>query len=718
MRTFFITAGVCLLASASQAQGPSRPSGQAEAPDAQELELAPIEVSVEAESEAERKHKSAESVRVVDTKDIQYEGASLGEALARTENVTVRAEGGLGSRSRFSLGGLSDEQVRFFIDGIPLELAGFGAGLGNVPVNLVQRVELYSGVVPIRFGADALGGAVNLVTDQDWLGTRTSASYELGSFDTHRVTVGFRHLDEPSGLFVRAHGYVDRAKNDYPIEVEVPNEQGQLQPARVYRFHDAYTAGGLGVEGGLVDQPWARRLLLHAFLGAYDKQLQNNPSMTTPYGDVDSGALTTGATLRFEQLFPHGWSTDSVAGYTFRRTRFTDVGTCAYDWFGRCFQQLPQPGEVQSRAVERHVEQHTGFARLDAAWRANSQQVLRFSLAPTGVTRSGEDSRLRERGQPDPLAGRRDVFSLITGVEHQLDALSDRLENVLFLKDYLQLARTQKLLPTGDFAELDRNTHRVGVGDSARLRLLDGLYAKASYEWATRLPGPDEIFGDGIIITENLELKPEVSHNLNLSLTATSPRTPGGTFRGEVTGFGRFAQQLIVLLGQESFFIYQNVYAARILGGTGLVGWTSPGGWFNLEGNVTGQDVRNVSQEGAFGAFEGQRIPNRPYLTANGTARFQLDGLMMPRDSLSLVWHTRYVHSFFRSWEGLGRQDSKLVIPSQLLHSVVLTYVVRRDSTTLSWTLDVQNLTDSPAYDFYGVQRPGRSFFAKLTVEH
>jgi hypothetical protein len=30
----------------------------------------------------------------------------------------------------------------------------------------------------------------------------------------------------------------------------------------------------------------------------------------------------------------------------------------------------------------------------------------------------------------------------------------------------------------------------------------------------------------------------------------------------------------------------------------------------------------------------------------------------------------------------------------------------------------VQNLTDARAFDFFGVQRPGRSIFAKLTVEH
>lgn len=706
-----------LAASPAHAQG-TPPAGEGEAPREEGVVegLEPIEIVVVGRSEAELRRESAEAVQVVETEQLRREAADLGEALARSEGVGVRRAGGLGSRTRFSLAGLTDEQIRFFIDGIPLELAGFGPALANVPVNLVQRVEIFQGVVPSRFGADALGGAVHLVTDQDVSGTGAAASYELGSFETQRLTASARHLEEGSGLFVRANGFMDYAGNDFAIGVEAPDERGRLVPTRVKRFHDAYQAGGGSVEAGLVDQPWARRLLLRAFVGAYDKELQHNVTMDVPYGEVEYGERSGGSTLRFEQHYPKGLSVDAVAGYTYRRTHFTDVGQCAYDWFGRCVRELPQGGEIESRAVERVVEQHTGFARLNLGWRLSSSHRLSLSLAPTLVGRSGEDRRLRARQEPDPLAGERGLLSLVSGVEHELDALDDRLENIAFVKDYVQLARSEKLLPDGSFAELDRDTHTLGVGDSLRLRLSPELSVKASYEWASRLPRPDELFGDGVLINENLELRPESSHNLNLGLALETRQSPAGELRASVTGFGRLADQLIVLIGRESFFTYQNVFAARSLGVAGAAGWTSPGQHLSLDGNVTWQDFRNVSTEGAFGAYAGQRIPNRPYLQANGSARLQLGGLLSPRDELSLTWHSRYVHEFFRSWEGLGQRDLKQVIPSQLLHSLALTYVIRQDSTTLGWTVDVQNLTDAPAFDFFGVQRAGRSIFSKLTV--
>jgi TonB family protein len=139
----------------------------------------PVEVTVAgARTEGEQLQQSAEAVTVIDTYRAKQQAADLGEALARTQGVAVRRSGGLGSNTRFSLNGLYDDQIRFFLDEIPLDLAGYPFGVVDVPPNLVDRVEVYRGVVPIRFGADALGGAVNLVSDTSYV-THAGASYPL-----------------------------------------------------------------------------------------------------------------------------------------------------------------------------------------------------------------------------------------------------------------------------------------------------------------------------------------------------------------------------------------------------------------------------------------------------------------------------------------------------------------------------------------------------------
>ncbi|MEM1097048.1 MAG: carboxypeptidase-like regulatory domain-containing protein, partial [Bacteroidota bacterium] len=114
-------------------------------------------VTVVAETEASRIERSAQAVAVLDLVEERVQTADLGEVLARTEGVAVQRAGGLGSGTRVSLNGLSDDQVRFFFNGLPLGLAGYPFGIANIPVNLIERAEVYKGVVPIRFGADALG---------------------------------------------------------------------------------------------------------------------------------------------------------------------------------------------------------------------------------------------------------------------------------------------------------------------------------------------------------------------------------------------------------------------------------------------------------------------------------------------------------------------------------------------------------------------------------
>ncbi len=113
------------------------------------------EVVIQAESEAQTLRMSAKAVQVIEAHQVKLKSADLGEVLAQTEGVNVQRGGGLGSNTRFALNGLSGDQVRFFYNGIPLNYTPYSFGIANVPVNMIDRVEIYKGVVPVQFGADA-----------------------------------------------------------------------------------------------------------------------------------------------------------------------------------------------------------------------------------------------------------------------------------------------------------------------------------------------------------------------------------------------------------------------------------------------------------------------------------------------------------------------------------------------------------------------------------
>ncbi|MDF2695765.1 MAG: TonB-dependent receptor [Labilithrix sp.] len=691
---------------------------------------APAEVRVRGRaSEARRLQESAEAVTVVETRRARQQSSDLGEVMARTQGVAVRRAGGLGSNARFSLNGLYDDQIRFFLDGVPLDLAGYPLGIANVPVNLVERADIYRGVVPIRFGADALGGAVNLVTDQRYE-TGGNASYQIGSFGTNRLTLAARTRHDPSGFVVRGTGFLDLAKNNYRVDVEVPDERGRLRPATVTRFHDGYVARGGSLEVGFVDRPWARRLLLNAFASAYGKELQNNTVMTVPYGEVNYGEAVYGATLRYEQPLFRNLELEALGNYAYRTIDFVDRSIWVYDWFGRRVRERRVAGEIQTdKPTDQTLWQHSALARTTLTWTIAPEHVLRASLSPTFTTRTGDERLQADPRARDPLTAKRDLFTFVSGVEYQVDAIpvpnerasesprEHRLQNVVFAKDYLYNASSEEVLVGGGFRPRSTDSHSLGVGDSLRFRVSPWLYAKASYEYATRLPRPDEVFGDGKLITANLGLEPEVSHNGNVGPRFELRRSAIGDLTVDVNGFWRESDRLIVMLNSDRFFTYQNVFRARALGVEGSAAWSSPGRWLTVDGSTTFQDVRNVGDEGAFADFEGDRIPNRPWLFASWGARLRFPRILASSDELEPFYMGRYVHSFFRGWESQGAREFKQVVDAQITHGLGLTYSVRNDLTRISSTFEVQNLTDARVYDYFGVQRPGRAFFIKLTAE-
>ena len=593
---------------------------------------------------------------------------------------------------------------------------GYSFGIANVPVNLIDRVEIYKGVVPVRFGADALGGAVNLVSPQGFLGTGGAVSYQAGSFGTHRATLDMQHQPDSNSFFVRGSAFYDHTRNNYEIDVEVPDERGRLSDATVPRFHDGYEAMGLNAEVGWRNRPWADALSVKAFANQYFRDIQHNNVMTVPFGAPTSAERTYGGLLRWQKNLVPSLSLGGAAGYSYNRIAFVDTSSCVYDWYGNCIRQRSSPGEL-GQASDQLLWDRSYYARLVLTYTPWPGHQFSLTSAPTYVTRTGDERRQADPEARDPLTAQRDVLTFVNGVEYEWTSENGKLENILFAKDYLQNVRAEEPLPGGQLRDRDRQSHYAGVGNSFRMRLNERWAVKASYEWATRMPQPREIFGNGVLIIANLELQPERSHNANLELNYERIAPTRADWTINVNGFLRWADQLIVLLGNDQVFSYQNVFAATSQGVEVALAWPSANDRLQLEGNATGQDFRNSSDEGAFGAFEGDRIPNRPYLFANGAARYLVPEVIRPQDQLSFFVNSRYVHEFFRSWESAGLRQFKQSVPSQLVHNVGLTYQLPLGQVQGAFTVESQNVTNAKVFDFFGVQRPGRAYFSKLTVQ-
>lgn len=673
----------------------------------------PQEVTVVGRRAVSGVDRSSRAVTVIDLQRARLESSDLGEVISRAEGVNVQRVGGLGSEARFSLAGFDDKQVRFFIDGVPLEYVGYPFGMQNVPVNFATRVETFKGVVPVYLGSDAIGGAFNLVTDRATEGAQAVASYSMGSFGLLRLNTSGRFRHGPTGIFAKVEGFYDKSDNDYPIYVDIADRTGAITETKVNRFHDAYRAGGGNVEVGWVDRPWARRLLLRGFATSYRKEWQHNSIMTVPYGEVEEGATSMGASLRYENTFKKDVTARAAGGYVHNRFSFVDESECVYNWFGQCANKQVIPGELGLDASDILLREHTGYLRSNVDWRPHMDHMLRFATAPTYHFRTGDD---RHVDVNDVLNAKRSMFKWVNALEYEADLFTGRAVNSVFIKNYFQSARSEEYFQD-KLTLLKAERFLWGFGDGMRVDLLDWLFMKASYEYATRLPDPEEVFGNGGFILENLDLAPERSHNVNLSFALANLATPIGGLNGNATGFFRDAENLIVRFPRGDSLRYENVYGSRVWGVEGALTWVSPGEYVEMGGNVTFQELRNTSTEGSLELFKGDRIPNKPYLWGNAWLRLQKTSLAAPGDLISLTWRTRYTHEFYRNWEGAGRKGPDDIVPSQLTHGLILSYLTSTQRTPqLTFSMEMQNLTDERVYDFLGVQRPGRAYFGKVTM--
>jgi vitamin B12 transporter len=110
---------------------------------------------------------------------------SLVELLQRQRGVEISSYGGSGSPSSIFLRGTNNSQSLVLIDGIRIESALFGgATWSTIPLALIDHIEIIYGPQSSLYGADAMGGVVQIFTKKGDGPLQFSASTGYGTFGT------------------------------------------------------------------------------------------------------------------------------------------------------------------------------------------------------------------------------------------------------------------------------------------------------------------------------------------------------------------------------------------------------------------------------------------------------------------------------------------------------------------------------------------------------
>jgi vitamin B12 transporter len=125
------------------------------------------------------------SVTVVTEEDFHtYHYPTVDEALRHVPGVEIRRSGSLGKTTSISIRGANANQVQVLVDGIRVKSPTLGqAELSDFAPDIIERIEVIRGPQSTLYGADAIGGVVNIITRKGKGPLAATVEQEVGNYD-------------------------------------------------------------------------------------------------------------------------------------------------------------------------------------------------------------------------------------------------------------------------------------------------------------------------------------------------------------------------------------------------------------------------------------------------------------------------------------------------------------------------------------------------------
>jgi len=117
------------------------------------------------ESRLEKLLDATESKVVIRAENWEGSGKNLPDVIQEMAGIQTRKYGGLGSFQTISIRGISGTKVLVYLDDVPLNSAGGGAvDLGKINLEQIEKIEVYKGITPAKFGGNSVGGVIHLIS--------------------------------------------------------------------------------------------------------------------------------------------------------------------------------------------------------------------------------------------------------------------------------------------------------------------------------------------------------------------------------------------------------------------------------------------------------------------------------------------------------------------------------------------------------------------------
>jgi len=585
---------------------------------------------------------------------------STAELLGQSVGAQLRRQGGREDFSTLSIRGAPAGQVRILLDGVSLGRADNAVvNLADLPLDSVERIEVYRGFAPVGLTPISSASVVNLVTRQPTRPTFGVAS-GLGSFGSGKVAA---HAASPLGAGSSASAFVNFRTTDGDFDYLDDN-------GTVYNPADDSVRKRANNQSNAVDLllRYQRPLIdgVHLLLrdqGFYkDEGVPGLARFSPPHAKLETLRNTSAVVVEADD---QRWAVESnltyenkdLSGFEFQDNRGRTLASTVQ---GRWSRPLGKSNQLSGSAEASYETFRQDFTDALSIPQSSSD---RWSLALA----AGDEWTLAR-------------WNLTASIQLRHQELWNGFDATL---------ADQK----NDSA--DRSTDpRAGL----RWQPLAGLTVKGNIATYYRPPTFDELFGTDGFTVGNPDLRPESGINRDIGWE-WAPTVPG--FRRVEVGYAYFHNNIddviLVILNFQRLAKAVNAAKARIRGHEARLELEGPWG-LALSANYTYQDAENrTDRAGQFG----KQLPS-----------------LAPHEAHSrLSWtRGRFVVAYDADLSSAHYIDSENVaprIPTRVTHGVALGFGPFGGGFRVM--LEGDNLGDDLTPDQIGFPLPGRAVYATLS---
>lgn len=698
-------------------------------------------VSIKGKSKKQKIETTGFAVNVIETKEASLRNLTTNELLDRSVGVRVRQNGGLGSNVEYNLNGMSGSTIGIFLDGIEVSTFGSSFNLNNIPPSMIERIEVYKGILPSHLTGDYVGGAINVVLKKDVSQNNATAAISYGSFNTFQSDLSATYRDKKTGISFRGSGFYTYTDNSFETwgrsTTYVNHLQQIIRPYRAKRFNNDYKSLGGRFEVGFTDTKWADQFFIGYNGSSNYREIPHGITMAVPYvgrfNETEAHALILNYTKKDFLLKDLALNINAVRSE--RSTYLQDTVSFAYNWDGT-IREVVEFGErvpLRTNGGQQGPKTITNTDRKITNARSNLGYMItnghRISINHKYEATNRKDEDLLNPASQD-LATRSLVSKHIISMNYEAETFNRKLKTN-FLGKYTtnrtNQTKSEIVNTDGVNAVVKRDTitsnYNFGYGATASYNVISDLFVIGSTENSYIMPTENQLFGaPEINILPNLRLQPEknINYNLGFRYGAIDFGKHKLSFYANAfwrNGYKKITQQAVDVseIEDEADADIQTTRYVN-LGRTQARGFEAEIIYIynnRLNASLNFSKFNNVFKQerddnGNAHSLFGQQVPNEPYLTANANIQYRFNDVFQKKSILNTYYTIGYVGEYYIVW---GQPDWSLT-PNQFIHDLGVSY--RFPSKKLVASIDIKNLLNAEIYDNFQIQKPGRGIYFKL----